>query len=188
MPETAKKEVGELVVEYQPRLRAFIRKRVANRDDADDILQEVFYRLVRADTLSDPIEQVSAWLYRVARNLIINSNAKKREVQMPRVRGGEDDEEVLTEVSEVFFPDGDSPTPEEEYLRSLVWTDLEEALAELPAEQREVFVMTELDGLPVKEIAQATGVPVATLLSRKHYAVKFLRSKLADLYDQIIYS
>ena len=137
----------------------------------------------------NPIEQVSAWLYRVAQNLIINRGAKKREVEMPVFRSNQSDDEMLNDISEILFCDATSPSPspETEYLRSLFWVELENALSELPTEQREIFELTELDGLPVKEISKTTGVALNTLLSRKHYAVKHLRKRLAALYNDLIY-
>ena len=190
MEETTKQQdVGQLIVEHRPKLNAFIRKQVANREDAEDILQDVFYQFLKTvEDSMNPIEQVSAWFYRVARNLIINSGIKKREVEMPVSRSDETDDEVLSEFSEVLFSNEPSPTPETEYLRSLVWTELENALAELPPEQRKIFELTELDGIPVKEISETTGIAVNTLLSRKHYAVKHLRKRLERLYQDLICS
>lgn len=177
------------VVEQRPKLKAFIRKRVANSEDAEDILQDVFYQFLQAvENAMNPIEQVSAWLYRVARNLIINQSVKKREVEMPVYRSADSDDEVLNDFSEVLFGIEPAPSPETEYLRSLVWIELENALAELPPEQREIFELTELDDIPVKEISKNTGVSVNTLLSRKHYAVMHLRKRLAGLYHDLIYA
>jgi RNA polymerase sigma factor (sigma-70 family) len=183
------KNLNELIVEYQPQLKSFIRKRVTNKEDAEDILQDVFYQLVKAvNGTMNPIEHVSAWLYRVARNTIINKGIKKREEEIPVYRDEDTDHETLKELSDILFSDETtSPSPETEYLRSLVWTELETALSELPPEQREIFELTELDGLPVKEIAKTMGVPVNTLLSRKHYAVVHLRKQLAGLYEDILY-
>jgi RNA polymerase sigma factor (sigma-70 family) len=187
MNKPAKHDTGKLIAEYQPQLKSFIRKRVNNREDAEDILQDVWYQFVKTvENSMNPIEQISAWLYRVARNLIINKGIKKREVEMPAYRSDETDDEILKDFSEVLFSNETSPTPETEYLRSLFWVELENALAELPSEQREIFELTELDGIPVKDISQTTGVPVNTLLSRKHYAVKHLRKRLAGLYEDII--
>jgi RNA polymerase sigma factor (sigma-70 family) len=179
-------EVEKLIVEHQPRLKAFIRKRVASREDAEDILQDVFCRLVKTvETTMNPIEQVTAWLYRVARNAIINHSLKKREAPLPiHPHEEEDEDEMMSSFSEVLFDADASASPEEEYLRSLVWTALESALLELPPEQREVFELTELDDIPVKDISKATGTPVNTLLSRKHYAVLHLRKRLAGLYEE----
>jgi RNA polymerase sigma factor (sigma-70 family) len=180
-------DVGKLIVEYQPQLTSFVRNRVANREDAEDILQDVFYQLVKTvNTALHPIEHVSAWLYRVARNRIINHGTKKRETELSVYQDDDEYNAVLKDFSEVLFNDDTSPSPETEYLRSLVWVELENALAELPPEQREIYELTEIDGIPVKEIAKTTGVAVNTLLSRKHYAVKHLRKRLEGLYYDII--
>lgn len=182
-------EVGRLVEEFQPRLKAFVRKHVDNKDDAEDILQDVFYQLVKTvEEALNPIEHVSGWLYRVARNIIINKGKKKKEEELPVFKEKDSDKSIFKEFSDILFVKETSPSPEMEYLRSLVWTELELALSELPAEQREIFELTELDGLPVKEISKTTGVPVNTLLSRKHYAVVHLRKRMADLYQEIINS
>lgn len=183
------RDVGKLIEEYQPQLKAFVNKHVDNKSDADDILQDVFYQLVKTiETTLNPIEHVSAWLYKVARNTIINKGKKKQEEEMPVYYDNESDDGVLKDFSDILFNNETSPSPEMEYLRSLVWTELENALSELPPEQREIFELTELDGLAVKEISQTTGITVNTLLSRKHYAVLHLREKLSDLYDAIVYS
>jgi RNA polymerase sigma factor (sigma-70 family) len=183
--QAGKENVEKLVKEHQPRLKSFIRKRVSNKEDAEDILQDVFYQLIKAfeDTTS-PIEQVSAWLYRVTRNTIINKSRKKQEEEFP-VAGYDEEGDILKDFSEILFND-DNPTPETEYLRSLVWQELETALSELPPEQREAFELTELDGLPVKDVALSMNIPVNTLLSRKHYAVKYLRKRLEWLYNDML--
>jgi RNA polymerase sigma factor (sigma-70 family) len=186
MANSEQQDVGKMVVTYRPRLKAFIRKRVSNSEDADDILQDVFYQLAKVDTAMNPIEQVAAWLYRVARNTIINKQIKKREVEMPTYQN-DDDDDVLKDFSEILF-DKTAPSPETEYLRSLVWVELENALSELPPEQREVFEKTELEGFSFKEISEETGITINTLISRKRYAVLHLRSRLAELYEEIIYS
>ena len=182
-----KEGVEKLIKEHQPQLKSFIRKRVSNKEDAEDILQDVFYQFIKATEDEDsvnPIEQVTSWLYRVARNTIINKGKKKREEELP-ILGYDGEENVLEEFSEILFNEN-NPTPETEYLRSLVRKELEIALSELPPEQREAFELTELDGLPVKEVAKIINVPANTLLSRKHYAVMHLRKRLENLYNDIL--
>lgn len=175
----------ELIVEHQPRLKAFIRKRVSSKEDAEDILQDVLYQLVKTiESTFNPIEQVTAWLYRVARNTIINKGKKMQEEELPDSSYDKEDN-VLSEFSEVLFSDA-PPTPEVEYMRSLVWQELETALAELPPEQREAFELLEMEGLSAKEVASATGISVNTLLSRKHYAVIHLRERLKGLYSDLL--
>jgi len=182
-------DTGILIEEFQPQLKAFVNKHVDNVSDVDDVLQDVFYQFVHTvENTLNPIEHVSAWLYKVARNTIINRGKKKREEELPFYQGEDDDENLLNDFSDMLFNNETSPSPEMEYLRSLVWVELENALSELPVEQREVFELTELDGIPVKEIALATGVSVNTLLSRKHYAVLHLRKRLSDLRDEILYA
>jgi RNA polymerase sigma factor (sigma-70 family) len=187
MSNSQQQDVGTLVTAYKPRLKAFINKRVSNKEDAEDILQDVFYQLAKVDTAMNPIEQVAAWLYRVARNMIINKKNKKHEEELPFYQN-DDDDDVLKDISEMLFSNQTSPTPETEYLRSLMWVELENALSELPMEQREVFEKTELDGLSFKEISKETGISVNTLLSRKRYAILHLRKRLSELYEEIIYS
>ena len=172
------------IAEHEPKIKAFIRKHVSNKDDADDILQEVFYQLAKANSLmNNPIEQVSAWLYRVAKNTIINWGKKKKEEPLP-VYQNDDEADIMDDFSDILFDNGQ--TPETEYLRNLVWEELAASLAELPAEQREVFEKTELEGKSIKELSQETGVAQNTLLSRKHYAVLHLRKNLKVLYDELM--
>jgi RNA polymerase sigma factor (sigma-70 family) len=188
MTEVNKNNLEKLIAEYRPRLKSFIRKRVDNKEDAEDILQDVFYQLVKTvDSAMNPIEQAAAWLYSVARNRIINHSVKKREKAMPVCQNDEFDDVLPNDFSESLFNNETSPSPETEYLRSLVWTELKSALSELPSEQREIFELTELEGIPLKEIAQTTGIAVNTLLSRKHYTVLYLRKRLAALYNDLIY-
>ncbi|MDR2824053.1 MAG: RNA polymerase sigma factor [Prevotellaceae bacterium] len=179
----------KLIVEYQPQLRSFIRQRVDNKQDAEDILQDVFYQLAKTvQAALNPIEQVSAWLYRVTHNRIINHFTKKREEEMPVYKRDENDEDIFRDFSEICFNSETAPSPETEYLRSLVWQELETALAELPAEQREIYELTECEGIPVKIVAETTGVAVNTLLSRKHYAMLHLRKRMRTLYEEIVFA
>jgi len=180
--------VERIITDHQPRLKSFIRKRVPNKEDAEDILQDVFFQFIRAvENTLNPIEQVTAWLYRVARNTIINKGKKKREEALPPSVYDEDGV-VLRDFSEFLFNDDNAvATPEIEYLRTLVWQELEAALSELPPEQRQAFELIELNGFSAKEIAKSTGTSANTLLSRKHYAVKHLRKRLEILYKEILY-
>lgn len=183
-----KNSIKELFAKYQPQLLSFIKRKGTKKEDAEDVLQDVFYQLTKTlNSASDPIENVSAWLYKVAQNTIINKGKKMKESELPYYSDDESDDYITQDFSEVLFNEDDN-SPETEYLRSLVWVELEKALAELPEEQREVFELTELDGIPLKEISATTGVSVNTLLSRKHYAVKFLRKRLSGLYEELIYS
>lgn len=178
-----KSQVEDVVREYTPRLRSFIHSRVASREDAEDVLQEVFYQLVRT-TSGDigQIERMAAWLFRVAQNTINNLWRKRREDEMPTLG---DDYMACEQLQDALFGSAE-PEPDVVYLRKLVWQELDMALDELPPEQRDVFCLTVFDGMPVKEISRLTGVSVPTLLSRKHYAVTFLRSRLGELYSDII--
>ena len=162
------------------RLGDFIKRRVGNVADAEDILQDVFYQLVTSYSVTEPIEQLTSWLFTVARNKIIDWYRKKRPEPLPI--SAENPDEPLNLADILYDP---KQNPDEVYARSLVWTELSDALDELPEEQRFVFVMHELQGKSFKEIAEVTGEPVNTLLSRKRYAVLFLRERLQELYDEI---
>jgi len=164
--------VAQAFSKYRDRLLKFIRSRVRAFEDAEDIVQEVFYQYIRVNELANPVEQTAAWLYRVARNKIIDSYRKKEAIPFSALAN-----DMLS---------CDESTPETAALSALVWEEIEAALAELPKEQRDIFIQTEMEGLPVKEIAEMTGVQVNTLLSRKHYAVIFLRKRLREVYGDII--
>jgi len=163
------------------RLRNFIRKRVANEGDAEDILQEVFSELVESYRLMRPVEQVGAWLFRVARNRITDL-FRKTKTQPRGIDVADPGEDEGLGGLEELLP---SPAagPEAAYARSVLLDELEAALEELPAAQREAFVAHALEGRSFKELAAETGVSVNTLLSRKHYAVVFLRQRLQAIYD-----
>jgi RNA polymerase sigma factor (sigma-70 family) len=188
MAETGRNtRLEQLIAEYRPRLKAFIRRHADSAEDAEDILQDVFCRLVEMVHITmNPVEHVAAWLYRVARNTLINRSKKMREEPLPAsCRDGDG----FPADASLAIPSGfgsDSPTPETEYLRSLFWQELEAALSELPSAQRDAFVLTELDGLPAKEVAERLNIPLNTLLSRKHYAVVHLRQRLKELYGDML--
>ena len=163
------------------RLRTFIRRRVADIDEAEDILQDVFYELVRAERLVEPIEEMGAWLFRVARNRIIDLFRKKKpEAPIAQTAVDEDGEMSLLED---LLPSADAG-PDAAYARSILVDELAAALEELPIEQRDVFVAHEIDGRSFKELAAETGVRVNTLLARKHSAVRRLRKRLQAIYDE----
>jgi len=176
--------IAEVVEREQSRLRNFIRKRVPDSADAEDILQDVFYELVEAYRLMTPVELVSAWLFRVARNRIIDL-FRKREPEAwinDPMKMSEDGEELTLQD---LLPSLDAG-PEAAYARSVLLDEIESALEELPAEQREVFVAHELEGRSFKELALETGIGMNTLLSRKHYAVLHLRERLQVIYDEFM--
>lgn len=176
--------VADIFNKYRSQLKNYISRRVSSREDGEDILQNVFYQLSKIDLVERPIEQVSAWLYSVANNQIIDRSRKHKEEEMPYITTNDGDELFLTEVTSLLMDDDSSP--ETEYLRSLVWSELELALSELPAEQRSVFELTELEGFSFKEIAEETGITVNTLISRKRYAVLHLRNRLVNLYKELL--
>lgn len=163
------------------RLKSFISRRIPVRDDAEDILQEVTYRLMAVD---QPVENAVAWLFRAARNEMTDRSRKKSELPLSAYFADDDAGDTAEdELAETLF--GVPQTPEEEYLKAMIWAELGEALAELPPAQRDVFDKTELQGYSYKELAEESGVSVQTLLSRKHKAVLYLRTRLRDLYDEL---
>jgi RNA polymerase sigma factor (sigma-70 family) len=173
--------ISEVVRRETSRLRNFIRRRVADPGDAEDILQDVFYKLVEANRLLMPVEHVTAWLYSVARNRITDLFRKNQPARVSDVTAAGDDEERLQ--FEDLLPSPDAG-PEALYARNVLLDELELAIDELPEEQREVFVAHELEGRSFKEMAAETGVSVNTLLSRKRYAVRHLRARLQRIYDE----
>lgn len=180
--------IEETVKKEGPRLLDFIRRRIPDVDDAEDILQDVFYQLIESYRLTKPIEEVAAWLFTVARNKITDRFRKKKPESLEKQllsRRGEEDGEMLN-LAEVL-PSSDSP-PDVLMLRTAVMEELEEALDELPKEQRDIFMLHEIDGKSFKEISEMTGESVNTLLSRKRYAILFLRKRLKGLYKELIYN
>jgi RNA polymerase sigma factor (sigma-70 family) len=177
--------ISEAIDRDKTRLRNFIRRRVADPSDAEDILQEVFYELVETYRLMKPIEQVGAWLFRVARNRITDLFRKRK----PEASTNDP---VVAEEGELgtledLLPSRDAG-PEAAYARNVLLAELEDALEELPEEQREVFLAHEIEGRSFKDLAVETGLSVNTLLSRKHYAVIHLRERLREVYDEFITS
>jgi RNA polymerase sigma factor (sigma-70 family) len=176
------RRISEAIEREQSRLRNFIRRRVADRDDAEDVLQDVFYELVEAYHMMKPVEQVTAWLFRVARNRIIDLFRKKK---LEALRDGL---ATIAEDGEMLQLEDSLPSPEAgpdaAYARNVLLEELDAALDELPDEQREVFIAHELMGYSFKEIALQTSVSVNTLLSRKHYAVLYLRERLQAIHDE----
>src|SRR5271154_4144797 len=173
--------LSEAISRDQSLLRNFIRQRVPDREDAEDVLQDVFYELVEAYRLMKPVEQVTAWLFRVARNRIIDLFRKRSREALKNQPAVTEDGETLP--LEELLPSPDAG-PDAAYARSVLLDELDAAVDELPDEQREVFVAHELMGYSFKEIAGQTGVSVNTLLSRKHYAVLYLRERLQAIHDE----
>ncbi len=173
--------ISEVVKREQSRLRNFIRRRVPDPRDAEDILQDVFYELVEANRLLMPIDHVTGWLFRVARNRITDLFRRKKPESFSDAAVTDEDDELLQ--FEDLLPSPDAG-PEALYLRSVLLDELESALDELPREQREAFIAHELEGRGFKEMAAETGVRVNTLLSRKRYAVLHLRERLQNIYDE----
>ena len=172
------------VVRERARLAAFIRRRVPDAGEAEDILQDVFYELVQAWRLPEPIEQVGAWLFQVARNRIIDRFRKKKELPLAELAGdGDDQDEHAGHWLAQALP-APSADPQAAYARSVLVHALQDALEELPRDQREVFLAHELEGRSFREMARATGTSVNTLLARKRYAVLHLRKRLAALYGE----
>jgi len=178
------RDIAAAVARERPGLRNFIRRRVIDQDEADDILQEVFEELVETWRLPEPIEQVGAWLYRVARNRIIDRFRKKKEAPLPDAIDADADSADSEYRLDLTLPSADAG-PEAAYARAALLDTLRAALDELPANQRDVFIAHELDGRSFKEMSAATGVGVNTLLARKRYAVLHLRERLRSFYDGI---
>jgi RNA polymerase sigma factor (sigma-70 family) len=175
-------QISDAISRERSRLRNFIRRRVADPGDAEDILQDVFYELVEVYRMMKPVEQVTAWMFRVARNRITDLFRRKRREAL------RSEPDALTEDGEVRRLDELLPSPdagpEAAYARRVLSEELDDALDELPEEQREVFIAHELMGYSFKELAQRSGVSVNTLLSRKHYAVLHLRQRLQAIYEE----
>ncbi|WP_237487939.1 RNA polymerase sigma factor [Hufsiella arboris] len=184
MPEDKASHTLETIKAYGKNLLAFIRKRVKNDADAEDILQDVWYQFSSVLN-AEPIEQTGAWLYKVARNKIIDKQKKKSEFLLNDLYQQDDDSD------EPFFADillTEATTPESKYMRDIFWEQLFNALDELPEEQKQAFVLHELEDVSFQEMSELSGVPIQTLVSRKRYAVLHLRKRLKQLYEEILKS
>jgi RNA polymerase sigma factor (sigma-70 family) len=170
--------ISQALERDEPRLRSFIRKHVADTSEAEDILQDVFYELIETYRLMKPVEHVTAWLFRVARNRMVDLFRRKKPSSLNNPVSAEEDGDTLEDL----LPSADAG-PEAAYARNLLLDELEEALEELPEAQRQVFIAHEVLGQSFKEISAETGLSVNTLLSRKHYAVLHLRQRLQSIYE-----
>jgi RNA polymerase sigma factor (sigma-70 family) len=177
------RQISQVIAEEQPRLRSFIRRRVPNPADAEDLLQDVFSELVQARRLLQPIDYVTGWLFRVARNRITDFFRKKRPDSFSE-SAVETEEGELLGIDELL-PSPDAG-PEALYFRGVLLDELRAALHELPSEQREIFLAHEVEGRSFKELAEETGLSVNTLLARKRYAVLHLRERLHDIHEAIM--
>ena len=175
--------IFETLQREQRRLRNFIRKRVPDESDVEDILQDVFFQLVEAYRLMKPVEQVGAWLFRVTRNRIADFFRKKKAVSLDDLQVAGDDGQMLQLEEILPSPEGG---PEALYARKVLLEELDAALDELPSAQREVFLAHELEGQSFKELAEETGLSVNTLLARKRYAVLQLRRQLQTIYEEFV--
>src|SRR5450432_4321872 len=180
MTESRSHFITEIVKDYSRRLMGFIRKRVASEADAEDILQDVFYQLLGN---KEPIDQITSWLFTVARNKIIDSKRKKQPLAMDFLFLDTEDGE-MNEWMDILMDD--SSNPETIYLRNLFQETLKEALNELPEEQKQAFVLNEIEGISFKDMSTTLDIPVNTLISRKRYAVIHLRNRLSDLREALL--
>lgn len=182
MAETRRNTITDVINTYSKRLMGFIRKRVNNEADAEDILQDVFYQFIGN---TQPIEQLTAWLFTVTRNKITDRQRKRKPDLLEDVYT-EADEESNFDWTNLFFDE--SNNPETDYLRNLFWEALHDALNELPQAQRDVFILNEIEGIPFKTLSEQTGDSINTLLSRKRYAVLHLRERLGSLRNELLFT
>lgn len=186
LADSQNQQIQETVRRERQRLLAFIRQRIPRQDDAEDILQDVFYEFTEMYRLMKPIEKIASWLFTVARNKITDRYRKKKPLLLEDVfsfNGNGEDEPYLIDD---LLPAANIHTADVEMMRETIMDALTEALDELPAEQREVFIAHELEDKSFKEIAAETGVTINTLLSRKRYAVLFLRERLKSIYEDLV--
>ncbi len=182
MAETRRNTITDVINTYSKRLMGFIRKRVNNEADAEDILQDVFYQFIGN---TQPIEQLTAWLFTVTRNKITDRQRKRKPDLLEDVYTEADDEAGF-DWTNLFFDE--SNNPETDYLRNLFWEALHDALNELPQAQRDVFILNEIEGIPFKTLSEQTGDSINTLLSRKRYAVLHLRERLSSLRNELLFT
>ena len=173
------KNITETIKAYSNRLFGFIKQRVGSNEDAEDILQDVFYQLAGN---TKPVDQLSAWLFTIARNKITDSYRKKRTELLDDIFLNDEEEDIGWD--EILFLG--NTDPETEYVRSIFWTTLNEALDELPREQKDAFVQHELNDISFDEMSKHTGIPVPTLISRKRYAVVYLRKRLEIVKNELL--
>jgi RNA polymerase sigma factor (sigma-70 family) len=169
---------------YKDELKGYISKRVGFKEDVEDILQNVFFNLAKIDLIENSIEHISSWLYSVTQNQITDFYRKKKEERMPLSSNEEAENGFVENIIDLLSDPADNP--EIQYIQSMLWIELEIALSHLPAEQRTVFELTELEGFSFKEISESTGISVNTLLSRKRYAILYLRKRLQSTYFEIL--
>ncbi len=178
------RQISDIIAGERSRLRNFIRKRVPNEADAEDLLQEVFFEVVEADRLMEPVQRWSAWMFQIARNRIIDFFRKRR------LEASESDPVAVSDEGQALLLEDVLPSrdagPAAAYARTVLLDEIEEALDELPQEQRDVFIAHEIEGYSFKELAARTGASVNTLLSRKHYAVLHLRRRLQAIYNEFV--
>ena len=186
MKQAGKNNLTTVFTTFRQKLLTFITCRVSSEEDAEDLLQDVFLRLLQTEE-NVSVEQISAWLHKVARNRIIDYRRKKGETSLSAPSDDESQDDIpLKQITDILIENG--ADPEQEYLRKFIWEEIEKALDELPKEQRDVFEQTEFENKAYEDIASASGVPLKTLLSRKHYAVVSLRKRLKKIYEMILYT
>lgn len=182
--EAQNREIGTELVRQRNKLLSFIRKRVPDSDEAEDILQDVFYQFIESYRLMKPVEQAGAWLFRVARNKITDRFRKKKPERLELIAGGRDENNEPLLLADLLPSDTDSP--ETKMMNEMLMEELTGALDQLPIEQKEVFIQHEVEGKSFQEIADETGTSINTLLSRKRYAVIILREKLQNVYKEFM--
>jgi len=184
MSPTESEKIGTVYKDERKRLLGYIRNRVPDKVEAEDILQDVFYQLTIGFSDIRRIETLTSWLYKVADNRITDLFRKKKTLRINFSDNAKNDDEGPLSLEEILPSLG--TTPEEEDIKEMIWEAIDETLSELPKEQREVFIATEFDDLSFREISDKTGIGVNTLISRKRYAVLVLREKLNELYNLLI--